>query len=289
MNKQILCKKIVLKMLIIIIALIVMFPFLVLLTTALKSDGEIAGGFVSLFPETALWENIPKAMGMGDWPRYFMNSFIITVVTVFCSLIINSLAGFAFARLYFKGKNVLFYCAMIGMMLPMQVMMLPVFLQIKEFPLFGGNNLFGDGGIGLINNYFGIILPLIAHPFGVFMSRQFYVGFPKELDEAANLDGCSMLAMYIRIYLPLSKPLFATLGLLKTVDTWNQYTWPLLVTNTTEMQTVQLALNAFKGENVVQWNYLMAATIVIILPVLVLFIFLQKYFVQGIATTGMKD
>lgn len=289
MSKQIVFKKIMLKILIIIIALIVVFPFCVLLSTALKSDREIANGFVKLMPEKLLWQNIPKAMSMGNWPRYFWNSAVITAVTVACSLIINSLAGFAFARLPFKGKNVLFYCAMIGMMLPMQIIMLPVFLQIKEFPLVGGNNLLGEGGIGLINNYGGIIFPLIAHPFGVFMSRQYYINFPQELDEAAKLDGCSMLSMYVRVYLPLSKSLFATLGLLKTVDTWNQYTWPLLVTNTTEMQTVQLALNAFKGENTIQWNYLMAATIVIILPVLFLFVFLQKYFVQGIVTTGMKD
>ena len=289
MNKHILLKKIILKVLIMMAALIVILPLCVLLSTALKSDREIASGFVSLMPEKLLWGNIPKAMGMGDWPRYFFNSTLITVITVVCSLLINSSAGFAFARLPFKGKNVLFYCAMTGMMLPMQIIMLPVFLQIKEFPLLGGNNLFGQGGIGLINNYWGIILPLIAHPFGVFMSRQYYINFPKELDEAAKLDGCSMLSMYVRVYLPLSKSLFATLGLLKTVDTWNQYTWPLLVTNTKEMQTLQLALNAFKGGNAIQWNYLMAATIVIILPVLVLFIFLQKYFVQGIVSTGMKD
>lgn len=289
MNKKILCQKIIFKVLIILIALIVVFPFCVMLGTALKSDGEIAAGFVSIFPEVPMWSNIATAMSMGDWPRYFLNSTVITAVTVFFSLIINSLAGFAFARLNFKGKNILFYFAMIGMMLPMQVMMMPVFLQIKEFPLIGGNDLFGHGGVGLINNYLGIIFPLIAHPFGVFMSRQFLMGFPKELDEAAKLDGCSIFAMYVRIYLPLSKPLFATLGLLKTVDTWNQYTWPLLVTNAPEMRTVQLALNAFKGENTTQWNYLMAATIVIIIPVLLLFIFLQKYFVQGIATTGMKD
>jgi len=178
---------------------------------------------------------------------------------------------------------------MIGMMLPMQVIMLPIFLQIKEFPLFGGNDIFGKGGIGLINQYAGVILPLIAHPFGVFLFRNFYIGFPKELDEAAKIDGCSSLQTYLRLYIPMGKPIFATLCLLKTVDSWNQYTWPLLVFNDPAKRTVQLALNLFKGETIVQWNYLMAATIIIILPVLALFVFLQKYFVQGTITTGMKD
>lgn len=280
---------IALKLLIIIVAILVVVPFCVMVFTALKSDGEISRGFSSIFPEKLMWSNFGVAMKMGDWPRYFMNSAVITVVTVFCSLIINSLAGYAFSRMRFRGRKVLFYCAMVGMMLPMQVMMMPVFLQIKEFPMIGGNDILGRGGIGLINNYLGIILPLIAHPFGMFMSRQFYMSFPQELDEAAKLDGCSLFSMYIRIYLPMSASLFATLGLLKTVDTWNQYTWPLLVTNAPEMQTVQLALNAFKGESTIQWNYLMAATIAIIIPVLLLFIFLQRYFVQGIVTTGMKD
>lgn len=279
----------ILKLVIILVALIVGFPFVVMLFTALKTDGEVIQGFSSLLPQKAVWSNFAVAMRMGDWPRYFLNSIIITIVTVVCSLVINSLAGFAFARLNFKGRNLLFYCAMVGMMLPMQVIMMSVFLQIKEFPLIGGNNIWGKGGTGLINRYLGVILPLVAHPFGVFMSRQYYSNFPRELDEAAKLDGCSYLAMYTRIYLPMSVQLFATLGLLKTVGTWNQYTWPLLVFNDAEMRTVQLALNAFKGESMVQWNYLMAATIMIILPILILFVFLQKYFVQGIATAGMKD
>ena len=277
-----------LKTLILVTAVIAAMPIVVLVCTAFKSDAEIAAGFTGLLPEKFLFSNLSKAMSMGAWPRYFMNSAVITVAVTVISLLINSLAGYAFARLRFPGSSLLFYCAMVGMMLPMQIMMLPVFLQIKEFPFMGGNNWMGEGGVGLINSYIGVSLPIVANPFGVFMCRQYYLGFPRELDEASRIDGCSALATYIHIYLPMSKPLFATLGLLKVVDTWNQYTWPLLVINRTEMQTVQLALNAFKGETFIQWNYLMAATIMIVLPVLVLFVFLQKYFVQGIATTGMK-
>ena len=281
-------KALLLKSFIVVTAVIAALPIVILVCTAFKSDAEIAAGFTGLLPENFMFSNLMAAMSMGDWPRYFLNSTIITVAVTVISLIINSLAGYAFARLKFLGNNLLFYCAMVGMMLPMQIMMLPVFLQIKEFPLMGGNNWLGAGGVGLINSYIGVILPIVANPFGVFMCRQYYLSFPRELDEASRIDGCGALATYIRLYLPMSKPLFATLGLLKVVDTWNQYTWPLLVINRTEMQTVQLALNAFKGETFIQWNYLMSATIMIVLPVLVLFIFLQKYFVQGIATTVMK-
>ena len=281
--------KVWMKTVLVIFAAAIVFPFLVMVLTALKSDQEISRGLSAIFPETPVFSNFAAAMQKGNWSRYFFNTTVITIFAVVLSLLINSLAGYAFARMRFIGKTVLFYCAMVGMMLPMQVIMIPVFLQIKEFPLVGGNDLWGNGGIGLVNSYAGVIFPLIAHPFGIFLCRQFFLGFPKELDEAAKIDGCSSLQIYLKLYVPMGTPIFATLGLLKFVDTWNQYTWPLLVFNDPEMNTVQLALNAFKGENVTEWNYLMAATIVIILPILVLFLFLQKYFVQGIATTGMKD
>ncbi|MFV0503488.1 MAG: carbohydrate ABC transporter permease [Lachnospirales bacterium] len=282
-------QKIGLRMLITILVLIVLFPLLIMVTTAFKSDAEVSKGIMHIFPETWMFSNFKTAMQQGNWLTYFKNSAIITGVAVPCSLIINSMSGYAFGRLKFKGNKIMFYFAMVGMMLPMQVIMIPVFLQIKQFPLVGGNDMFGLGGVGLINNLWGVILPLVAHPFGMFMCRNYYLGFPKELDEAAKIDGCSKWKVYVHLYLPIGKPILATLCLLKTVDTWNQYTWPLLVFNTSENYTVQLVLNNFKSESFTQWNYLMAATMLIVLPILVMFVFLQKYFVQGIATTGLKD
>ncbi len=287
-SKKIKMQKLCLRILLTVLAVIVVIPLFAMVMTALKSDAEIARGASSLIPETWMFSNFAEAMKRGEWGTYFFNSTVITVIVVLCSLIINSMSGFAFARFSFRGRNLLFYCAMVGMMLPMQVIMIPVFLQIKQLPLFGGNDILGNGGTGLMNRYAGVILPLIAHPFGMFMCRNYFLSFPKELDEAAKIDGCTKFQIYTKVYLPLAKPILATLGLLKTVDTWNQYTWPLLVFNDKSRFTVQLALNSFKGESVTQWNYLMAATILIILPILVLFIFLQKYFVQGIATTGIK-
>ena len=274
---------------VLVVGLILFFPFIVMILTAFQSDGEVMQGAAVLIPENWLFSNFRTAMSMGNWTRYFYNSLVITVLVAAMALFFNSLAGFAFARLNFWFRTVLFYCAMIGMMLPMQVLMIPVFLQIMEFPFAGGNNIFGQGGSGLINHHLGVVLPLAAHPFGVFLFRNFFIGFPRELDEAAKMDGCTAFQTYLRIYLPLSKAIFATLLILNSVNSWNQYTWPLLVFNDTNMRTVQLALAVFQGEFSTAWNYLMAATILINLPILILFVFLQKYFVQGIVTTGLKD
>ena len=241
-----------------------------------------------LIPEVIHFDNYKAAFSRGNWPQYFRNSFFITVVTTGISLITNSLAGYAFARLKFKGRNFLFGFSLFGMMVPMQVIMIPMFLRIKSLPLMGGNNILGIGGSGLLNNIWGIIIPMLAGPFGVFLCRQFFLGFPMALDEAAKMDGSSSLKTYLRIYLPLSKPVLATLGILKATDAWNQYLWPLIITNSESGRTVQLALAMFRGSNIVEWNLLMAATIVICLPILILFLFLQKYYVQGVITSGVK-
>ena len=136
--------------------------------------------------------------------------------------------------------------------------------------------------------YAGIVAPYIAGAFGVFLFRQFFLNFPRALDEAAKIDGLTRFGTFVQIYLPLSKPIFATLVVFKTTSTWNEYTWPLIITTNKNMWTVQLALSVFKEEFITQWNYLMAATTLIMLPLLIVYIFMQKYFVEGIVTTGIK-
>lgn len=264
------------------------FPFVIMLFTAFKSPAELQQSSFTLFPKNFTLSNFKGAMETGNWGRYFMNSTIITVVTVSLSLVLNSMAAYSFARLEFPGRNALFAFSLIALMIPEQVIMIPVFLRLKTFPLLGGNNLLGDGGTGLLNTYAGLILPFIAHPFGVFLCRQSFLSFPKSLDEAATLDGCSKFRIFWNFYLPLSKPTLVTLGLLKTVSTWNQYTWPLILTNSDNMKTVQLALSNFTTEFTTNWGYVMAATTLIILPVLILFLCLQKYYVSGIVSTGIK-
>lgn len=272
-----------------VLCLIFLIPLFLMILTSLKSMPEIMASQFVWKPEQWLFSNYREAMEKGDWFVYFKNTFLVTVITVAISLVLNSMAGYGFARIPFCGRNTLFFFALTGMMVPQQITMIPVFINLKNFPLVGGNDILGHGGSGMINTYAGLILPYIVGAFGVFLCRQFYMNFPVSLDDAAKIDGCSRFMAYFRIYLPLSKPILATLAVLKASQTWNDYLWPLIMVNKDETMTVQLAVVAkFTTEYSIQWNLLMAATALIILPLLVLFIFTQKYFVEGIVTTGMK-
>ena len=272
-----------------VLCLIFLIPLFLMILTSLKSMPEIMASQFVWKPEQWLFSNYREAMEKGDWLVYFKNTFLVTVITVAISLVLNSMAGYGFARIPFRGRNTLFFFALTGMMVPQQITMIPVFINLKNFPLVGGNDILGHGGSGMINTYAGLILPYIAGAFGVFLCRQFYMNFPVSLDDAAKIDGCSRFMAYFRIYLPLSKPILATLAVLKASQTWNDYLWPLIMVNKDETMTVQLAVVAkFTTEYSIQWNLLMAATALIILPLLVLFIFTQKYFAEGIVTTGMK-
>ncbi|WP_235550606.1 carbohydrate ABC transporter permease [Paenibacillus sp. Soil750] len=280
--------KIGLSALMFIIAVIMLCPFLLMVVTSFKTMGEIQSPTFSFIPHKWMWHNYVVAMSKGDWLRYFYNSFVVTLITVAASLILNSMAGYAFARLRFPGRDVLFFSVLIGIMVPSQVTMIPTFLMMKTFPLAGGNDLFGAGGIGFINSYTGLIFPFVAGSFGIFLCRQFFLTFPRALDEAAQIDGASTWRVFYQIYLPLSKPVLATLAIFKTTSTWNDYMWPLIMTNSEQMRTVQLGLTMFRGETSVEWNLLMAATTLVVLPLMLLFLFAQRYFVQGIVTTGLK-
>ena len=272
-----------------VLCLIFLIPLFLMILTSLKSMPEIMASQFVWKPEQWLFSNYREAMEKGDWFVYFKNTFLVTVITVAISLVLNSMAGYGFARIPFCGRNTLFFFALTGMMVPQQITMIPVFINLKNFPLVGGNDILGHGGSGMFNTYAGLILPYIVGAFGVFLCRQFYMNFPVSLDDAAKIDGCSRFMAYFRIYLPLSKPILATLAVLKASQTWNDYLWPLIMVNKDETMTVQLAVVAkFTTEYSIQWNLLMAATALIILPLLVLFIFTQKYFVEGIVTTGMK-
>lgn len=287
MNKKIL-KQTGLYLIMTALALVFAFPFVIMLFTAFKSPAELQQPYFTLLPQEFTLDNFVGAMTTGDWPRYFFNSTLITIATVVFSLFLNSMAAYAFSRLEFPGKNLLFAFSLIALMIPEQVIMIPVFLRLKTIPLLGGNNLWGVGGTGLLNTYAGLVIPFVAHPFGVFLCRQAFMTFPKSLDEAAILDGCSRFRIFWNMYLPLSTPTLVTLGLLKAVTTWNQYTWPLILTNSDEMRTVQLALSNFSTEFTTNWGYVMAATTLIILPVMILFLSLQKYYVSGIVASGIK-
>jgi multiple sugar transport system permease protein len=281
-------RKTLLTITVVLMSLLMLFPFFIMLSTSLKTMAEITAPTFSFLPRQAQFSNYLNVLKTGTWAIYFKNSLIVTVLAVVISLVLNSMAGYSFARIRFRGRDLLFVIALVGLMVPQQVTMLPVYVILKFFPLAGGNNLFGHGGRGFIDSYAGLILPNIAGSFGVFLFRQFMLGFPTALDDAATIDGLSRFGIYRRIYMPLNTPVIAALIALKATYTWNEYTFPLLLTNRRELRTVQLALSFFRNEFTVEWNSIMAATAMIVAPIVILFLLLQRYFVEGIVTTGVK-
>jgi multiple sugar transport system permease protein len=280
--------KYVLSFLMLVVSILMAFPFMLMLLTALKTMPEIMSPGFIFIPERLVWGNFIEAMTRGNWPRYFLNSFIVTAISVIVSLVINSLAGYAFSRLRFTGRDILFLLTLIGLMIPPQVVMLPVFVILRYAPLAGGNNILGQGGIGFLDSYTGLVAPFLAGSFGVFLFRQFFLNFPRALDDAARIDGLGRVRTFIRIYVPLSTPVFGTLIALRATRTWNDFIWPLVITYSDEMRTVQLALQVFKTETTVEWNLLMAATALTIMPLVITFLSVQRFFIQGIVTTGIK-
>lgn len=270
------------------ISFIMFLPVLMMLSTSLKTQGEIQSAVFKFLPETLMFSNYSDAMGTGAWAIYFKNSILITVVAIVFSLLFNSIAGYAFARLKFRGSKVLFAFILIGLMMPPQVTMLPTFLIMARFPLVGGNDIVGLGGSGLVNTLTGVIIPLVSGSFGIFLCKQFYENFPRSLDEAAKIDGANKWTTYFLIYLPNSRVILSTLAILKGVSVWNDYLWPLVMTNSEAYRTVQLGLTMFRNETVIDWGLLMAAAVLVSVPMILLFLFNQKYFVQGIVSTGLK-
>ena len=241
------------------------FPFLMMVSVSLQSMSQVYSRELILFPSDPQFINYKMAMSNGNWARYLWNSLYVTGMATILSLFINALTGYTFARMQFVGRQFLFFLLLIGMMIPPQVTMVPLFSMMRHFPLAGGNSIFGQGGTGLVNTYTGLILPYIAGSFGVFLCRQFYMSFPRELDEAATIDGCSRFGTFVRVYLPLSGSILASLTILKVTGMWNEYTWPLIMTvaSSDRVKTVQVALTSFRNEGEIFWNQLMAATLVV--------------------------
>lgn len=217
---------------------------------------------------TDIWTKIPFA-------RMFINSMVVAIGVTLLQLVTSSLAGFAFSRLNFPGRDRLFWAYAALMMIPQQATMIPAFMLIHR--------------LGLIDTYAGLILPFAAAPFGAFMMRQFFMGLPKELEEAAALDGCSRFGTLYRIFLPLAKPALATLGLFSFMTSWNEFLWPLMVTTRRDMFTLQVGLDMLKWEAGSDWPTIMAASVLSTIPVIVAFLIAQEKFTRSIAMSGLNS
>lgn len=268
--------------------LLMALPFIWSLSTSLKYDEEIFSAQIQWLPSRITLEHYIDAFTIVPFARYFANSLAMGAAGVATNLFFGGLAGYAFAMLRFPGRTVLFRVLLASMMVPGVVTLIPSYLIVRSFPLVGGNDLLGQGGFGLLNSYLAVILPGAAGAFAVFLMRQFFLTLPSELGEAARLDGCDEFGIFWKVYLPLCRPALATLAIFTFQAGWNAFLWPLIVFTDPAMSTVQMGLGAFSFNRSTDYGALMAASVVVMLPVLLLFLVAQRHFTQGLAFTSTK-
>ena len=273
-------EKIFLYMLLSIIAIVMLWPFIWMLITSFKPNTEMFAYPPTIIPNELTFSHYIDAWKAAPWPRYFYNTAVVALVITFSSLFLSALTGYAFARLDFPGKNFLFLFLLASMMIPFEVMLIPLYLIIVKFPLMGGNGLWG-GGTGLLDTYSALIVPRLLFPFGVFLMRQFFLTLPKSLEDAARIDGCSEFGIFWRVMFPLIKPASATLVVFVFSMIWDDFFWPLIVINDQDMMPVQLGLQSFQtSQHTTDWGPLMSATVWVTLPIIIVFFFAQKYFMN---------
>jgi multiple sugar transport system permease protein len=256
------------------ISLVMLLPLAWMLITSIQTLPETRHFPPHLIPSGIHWRNYPDALNSAPFGRFFLNSFLVTGASVVGNLAFCSLAGYAFARLRFFGRDVLFVVLLATLMVPFQVVMIPTFLIVHD--------------LGLVNSLGALILPNLVTPFGIFLLRQFFRTLPIELEEAARIDGCSRLGVLFRVVLPLSMPAMATLAIVTFLWTWNDFLWPLIVITSPDKSTVQLGLASFQGAHQTNWPQLMAGNMAALLPMLIVFVVAQKWFVQSLASSGVK-
>jgi multiple sugar transport system permease protein len=274
--------------LLLIAAIVMGSPFFWMAISSLKPNAELFSWPPTFIPRHLTLDHYTTALTTRGFERYFLNSAVVSLISMAFNLVFCSLAGYAFARLDFPLKNFLFLLLLSTMMIPVQVTLIPTFLMVKSFPLAGGNNIFGQGGTGLLNTYAGLVVPHIMSVFGVFIMRQFYLQFPRELSEAARIDGAREISIFTRIFLPLGKPAMSALAIFTFTQAWDDFLWPLVVTSDRNMRTLQLGLEVFKNRYTADWGPLMAATTVSILPVILIFVVFQRYFTDTALSSGIK-
>lgn len=271
-------------LLLVIIAALFVIPVLWMLSTSLKSPSDLANP--NWIPKTLEWHNYRDAFSFGQWGRWTLNSLIITIFSTVGAVFSTALVGYSFGRLRWPGRDVLFGLVLATMMIPDVVVMIPRFIIFSRIPAYGF-----QGSEVWINTFLPLIVPswLGASAFEVFLMRQFMRNIPLELSEAAKIDGASELRIWWSIALPLSRPVLATVAILKFQGAWQDFMGPLLYLQDESKYTLQLALRQFEfaAGGSPAWNHLMAASLVVMLPVLVIFLIFQRYFVQGVNITGL--
>lgn len=252
-------------------------PFVWMLLSAFKPESELRRVPATWWPQDATLDNFRSIFVGLDFPTYLLNSVIVAVVVTLGNLALCSMLGYALAKIDFPGRRVLFVLVIATLMIPAMVTFVPQFVLVSQF--------------GLVNTYPGMILPLLAlaGPLGVFLMRQYIADLPDELIDSARIDGAGELQIFLRVILPLAKPALAALAILTFLNSWNNFLIPLVMAQTEDRYTLPVALALYSvGQNSTKFGLLMAGAVVVVLPVLLIFVALQRYFVQGIATTGFK-
>lgn len=269
-------------------ALMMIVPFVWMLLTSLKGEADIASYPPSFLPDHWIWHNYAEAMRAAPFLTYFKNSLLISIGHTVINLVFATMAGYALARIRFRGSTVIFLGVLATMMIPTYAKIVPQYLIAKSVPFFGGNDWLGRGGTGWLDTWWALIIPGALTPLAIFLFRQFYLSLPKELEEAARIDGMGEFGIFARVMTPLVKPAIATVALITFENSWNNFLWPLLVTTRDDLRVIQVGLAVFQQTEGTQWAYLMAGSALATLPMILLFLATQRYFVQGFATAGLK-
>ncbi|WP_348786468.1 carbohydrate ABC transporter permease [Leifsonia sp. NPDC080035] len=262
--------------LVLVVALVVtLLPLVWMFLSSFKTQGDILGDPTSWFPKHFTFDNYAQWFGPLNIGQYFTNTLVVAVVTVLGNLVFCSMAGYALAKMRFRGKNVVFTLVLITLMVPAVVTFIPMFVTVSK--------------LGLLNTYASLFLPFLASPIGVFLMRQFIAGIPDSLIEAARLDGAGEARIFLRIVMPLCGAPLATLAILTFLTSWNNFLWPLVAAQGQSTYTLPIALSLFSvGQNATQYGLLLAGSTLVIAPVVVLFLALQRYFTQSVVGTGIK-
>ncbi len=260
-----------------LLAFLFVSPILLMLTGSMKADARVlveAGSFRAFLPLDVDLQNYRDVFARVDFGRYLFNSLYITGMVVLAGLVVNSLAGYAFARLAWRGRRVLFGLVLAILILPLEAIAVPLFYQVTLF--------------GWRDTYLVQIVPFIANAFSIYLFYTFFLGLPRELEEAARLDGAGVLRTFIAIIVPNSKPVFATVAILSFLSQWGVFLWPLMVTSGEAVRPLPLAIATFYTLPPLQWGDIFAFGVMMVLPILLVFLFFQRWFIRGVVATGIK-
>jgi multiple sugar transport system permease protein len=267
-------RKTILTIALVIISFLILLPFIWMVSSSLKLSNEVFAFPIQWIPEKIRWKNYIDIWKQIPLLTFYKNTVKLTVIVTLLQLFTSSFAAYGFAKMKFPGRNILFFAYIATIAVPWQVYMVPQFIMMKK--------------VGLADTHMAIILLQAFTAFGVFLLRQFYVSIPEELSEAARIDGLSEYGIYFKIMLPLSKPALATLTIFTFVNTWNDFMGPMLYLNSTKLKTIQLGLRMFISQYDAEYSLIMAASVASVIPIIIVFLFTQKFFIEGIATSGLK-